>query len=428
MYTNQSINTKSSKYSRLFTIFMCLMPFLNIYGTHMIPALRIGEVVMLIVICYIFLFRQKINIYNDNKFYWIAIIYIIGISFILTVVINTYSISDTTIRVFRVLFYTFLALNMSKTYFDIDIGERLYVVLSTVASLIVLIQFLILQVSGEYITFILPKMNLSTNHDTSEQYFAQIAHDLMWYGKSTRPSGVFLEPSHFCEYAIFSLVFLLFSDKIKKNKLLMILINTIAIVISGSAIGYFGLLVIFFIWLIEQMCGNKVNAKIFILGIIGVILIVIFSVKFNLWSNAIWRLMTINSTESSTGNLRILRGFVIFSKMPFLYKIIGMGIGNFGAFIEKYNIVTYFDATLNRTNEFMNTISVILVSGGIVGLCLYIFAIFNIFRKANRIQRVFFWVLMVFLLTSNNFYKESYMFTIIFMTITNNKEEKSNDR
>ena len=121
MYTNQSINTKSSKYSRLFTIFMCLMPFLNIYGTHMIPALRIGEVVMLIVICYIFLFRQKINIYNDNKFYWMAIIYIIGISFILTVVINTYSISDTTIRVFRVLFYTFLALNMSKTYFDIDI-------------------------------------------------------------------------------------------------------------------------------------------------------------------------------------------------------------------------------------------------------------------------------------------------------------------
>ena len=70
----------------------------------------------------------------------------------------------------------------------------------------------------------------------------------------------------------------------------------------------------------------------------------------------------------------------------------------------------------------MNTISVILVSGGIIGLFIYIISLFNIYIKADKAQKMIFAVFAVILLVSNNFYKETYMLTLVFMTINNGSD------
>lgn len=403
------------------------MPFLNIYGMKFLPALRIGEFIVILMLIYIFITSGKIHIDKSSGMYWSTIFYISILSIVLTVFIDTYSIADAIIRIARVFFYTFLALSLSQKYFDYELGKKLYINFSFIASIFVVLQFLILQITGKYITFILPNMNLSTNYANSNQYFNAVKRDLRWYGKTTRPSGVFLEPAHFCEFAILSLIFLLFTEKKDKKNIFLIVFNTFAIAISGSAIGYFGLLVIYFLWVVHQLKEKKIKLNTIIFGIIIMIAALIISARYNLFDKALWRLMTINSKDSSTGNLRLLRGFVIYDKMPFLYKIIGMGIGNFGAFIDKYNIVTFFDSTLSRTNEFMNSLSVILVSGGAFGLLLYIISLFNFYRRADSFQKIFFCIFIVMILTTNNFYKESYMFPLMFMTISNKVKRVKKD-
>lgn len=397
------------------------MPILNIYCTHFISALRIGEFLGIILVMCLLLGRFKIKI--TNKFYWIAILYLILISLSLTAIIISYSFLGTIVRIFRVLFYTFLGFALAPLYWEQEYGKKVYVNLVSIASGIVLLQFIILQMTNRFIPFVLPEMNLSTNYATSNDFLLAMEQDFILYGKSIRVSGLFLEPAHFCEFTVFSIVFLLFEENNKKIDYVKIGIITAAIILSGSAIGFFSLSIIYILWVAFTVKSGNISIKNFFLIIVIILSGCIATYQFDLLKKALWRILTVKDSSASTGNLRLLRGFIVYKKMPMLFQIIGMGIGNYSAFITTYDITTFFDATLNRTNEFMNSISIILVSGGIIGFTLYLFALVKFFWCADKIQKILYLIFIIILVTSNNFYKETYMMMLIFISYSEQRKK-----
>lgn len=404
---------------KIFTSYVIILPILNIYCSHYINALRIGEIVG-VFMAILLLAATKSKFVLSNIEYWIAIAYIFFQSIVLTGFIPTYTISDTFVRLGRVLFYTYFALRLAPSFFNWEFGVNLYIKLSVLCSLVLITQFVVLQVSFKFVPFVLPGMNLSTNFSNSEEYYHSLIQGINWYGKGLRCSGFFLEPAHFCEFVIFSLVFLLSAKKSKTN-LFCIGIIGFSILISGSAIGFFS-----FAFIYITSIFHRVTAKKILFSFLILILAISISYYLNLFDKAFYRLSTVSSTvEATTGNLRLLRGYVIYNEMPLFYKIFGMGFGNYENFVEYYNIQTMFDTFLPRSNEFMNGISVILTSGGIIGISIYLAFFIKIYFRLDYVRKIIFFVFVLILFSSNIFYKETYMLGLVFMicrnTLSSNK-------
>ena len=75
-----------------------------------------------------------------------------------------------------------------------------------------------------------------------------------------------------------------------------------------------------------------------------------------------------------------------------------------------------FDRSLARENEYMNTISMILVYGGILGVLIYVYALYQIIRNANNMQIICFTILLLLLVSSNIFYSATYIMPMLLIS------------
>ena len=86
---------------KIYTIFIILMPILNIYAVPQINSLGIGEavgIILILLLCFCG-YQQRIVIHNLQ--YWIFILYLIIISIVLTLLIPSYSIENTILHVYN---------------------------------------------------------------------------------------------------------------------------------------------------------------------------------------------------------------------------------------------------------------------------------------------------------------------------------------
>ena len=107
----------------------------------------------------------------------------------------------------------------------------------------------------------------------------------------------------------------------------------VAILLSQSAIGMFCLISVLAYWLIKNPKFLRTHF-IYLIPIFACLMFVVF--KYGLLTKAWDRVLTVREAGTTTGTVRLLRGFIVFSKLPTLYKIIGIGAGNYFAFIMAY--------------------------------------------------------------------------------------------
>lgn len=407
---------KTNVLACIFLFYLSILPLLNIYNFSYIEKLRFGELIGIPLLFFICLIRKSPKIHILNTYYFVLVSYLFFVSLLLTFFIDSYSFLQTIVRIGRVSFYTIIILHFAKYYWNEVVIEKIYVVLSFICSIILIFQFVYLQVTGNYFSFVIPNLCLSTNFANSSEYYSFLQTEMLWYQKSYRPTSFFLEPAHFCEYVIFSVVMIIFSYKKDFFSKLCFFSIVSAIILSRSAIGFFLLLIILTYKFKNLIFSLKAYRRYIILFICLILFFVLLS-GTDLFEKALWRVSTVSDSNSSTGNLRLIRGFVIFNEFPIVNKLFGIGFGNFDAFVEEYNILTFFDNSLDRRNEFMNSISVVLVSGGLVGICIFLLFLINCFKKASDKQRLYFIIFVVLLFCTNNFFKETYMLSLLFILL-----------
>lgn len=398
---------------RIYTSIIVLMPILNIYSTKQIQALGVGELVGIILLIMLFILGNRERVIIRNVPYWIFISYLALNSVILTLFIPSYLFSETILRILRTLFYTCIIFGFSYRYMDIQYLEKLYLCITLVASAYLLLQYIIHLLMGIELPVVLPGMNLS-NLGSSEEFAINL---LRRYSYEYRPSGFFTEPAHFCHFVIYSIPMILMKQEKTIRYYAVLILNISAIIISGSAIGYVCLMGTICIWLVFS---KKVQARFVILLLVGILIFI--SIKYGYLDKVLYRFSTINTVGTSTGTVRLLRGLIVFCELPFVYKIFGIGAGNYAAFVNSFDIVTMFDRALGRENEYMNTISMILVYGGIIGVTLYVYAIYRIVKKANKNQIMYLVILILLLFSSNIFYSATYIMPMILINYKMDKE------
>lgn len=186
-----------------------------------------------------------------------------------------------------------------------------------------------------------------------------------------RYCSIFCEPAHFAQYTLLSLVIAIFDgDGFSKDKrrVLCAACITAAIFLSTSANGIFLTVLIWGLYVFIRLRG-RMSARFLGAAVLLVVGGVIFLVSTDFWGAAVDRVRTVSSSGGSTGTLRLLQGFSIFTKLSPAEKLIGLGFGNVQTYMIEKNITTAYLSVVG--NEAMNSFSTVLVSGGVVGFILY---------------------------------------------------------
>ena len=417
----QHIN-KASKINKWFTAIVILFPILNIYSAGM-STLGLGDVFGLIIIVSL-LISNRWRIRNTEKNYGHFVWYFVLISFILTIVISEYSLTQFALKGLRFIVYTILIIWFGRDRFDVDFGFNLYIRISTIAAIYLIIQYVLKTFFSVTLPITIPYLKLLYTDSTGAAYNEQLLQMYSLFGY--RAPGFFKEPSHFCQYVALSVVLLLFksANSIKRNVSIALIIA--AIIISTSAIGYISLVATIILWYIYTFNSRKAINNVLSL-VVGSIAIVFLSIKSGAFSSAVSRINTINYTHAATGNLRLLRGFYVYQQMPLVFKIFGIGFGNYSAFVDTYGIQTFFDDLVDKHSEYMSAISCVVVNSGLIGLGLYISGLIEIFRKTTLVQKVLFVNFLILIISTSSFFSATYVMYMVFLVanMSSNSESES---
>lgn len=255
---------------------------------------------------------------------------------------------------------------------------KIYSSIVWLMGIICVIQWILL-ICGIRLDFSLPTLAYT---DSWKQLEKQI------FGMNDFPTAVFSEKAHFSEYIIPYIAFCLFSDKyvvngrIKKAAFFSVLeIMTV----SGNAV-----VLVFVCWVLYFLLYNKMdkNNKV-ILIVIGLIaLVVTFSVltRIETVNTMLSMLFTNNENGYSKANYRVYRGFDVYSLLPGVQKIFGVGYFRMEAFSKMYNIVSSYDKSWN-TYEYFSGFTQVLLYFGTIGFILIFKHIWTLFKGQSQLTK-----------------------------------------
>ncbi|EOU1697810.1 hypothetical protein LTX13_002038 [Clostridium perfringens] len=226
---------------------------------------------------------------------------------------------------------------------------------------------------------------------------------------SLRPAGLFTEPAFIGAYSI---ILLSLSAKEYINKKSLILITSIILITTGSAISILvsALLILKFLFI------KRKDKKIITLFLI-ILLCLPTGISIFLNTNQGMRIKSLidNTNYDGSAIVRVYKGIYIFNQFDFEKKLFGVNFGNYNE-TDKYieNSGKYYDS-FKSTGEYMSGVGLELVHFGLIG-----FLILNIFYayvlRANR--NIFFFIAFEILRIGSNLSYMSFIM-ILFLIMSN---------
>ncbi len=289
--------------------------------------------------------------------------------------------------------------------FNHDCFKKFAYYIAIVSSLILLIQFILLNmgfsnVFNGKISF----LNLSKYDDWSPFYNASGA---------IRVHSIFQESSYFCIF-----VLPVFANCLKESKYKISIFFIISILISTSSVGLIGILLI----LINQSIANKtltrkIRIKLCVTFLVFSLLIIILY-KFNdniknIIEFSLFKIFKIkddlkNERMGST-RLRLLGHIFLFKDLPLFFKLVGLGASQY---------VNFFDLNIS----YSSTVVTILLNYGILGLLVFFVWVFTILKKYS-LEKIYLIIFVMICFTDQFWFNWYffYMLTWIFMQKSNNR-------
>lgn len=364
---------------KLFTLLIVLFPIINIYPSNINVSIGLGDIALLIVLIIYapIILRRKVIVTE----YLVFTIYIIGISILNILFIHNGIPISNLIRILRHGFYGTICCFYVPHLFNLSYGKRLIKIFCCLLSIGLLFQVVFYYIFHKIIWFWFPvktftdgilRVNVIAN-------FESMANTYL------RPQFVFLEPAHFTQYVIIGTVAFLFWEEDKYKSIAGAGLCSLAIVLSTSAAGILMLVACWGLWFLfcckkamKRGRIKKYECYIMLIGLLSILCILLFT---NLGQRMISRINEIDFNKGSTsGNLRVLRGFIVYSKLDVWRKVIGVGLGNIADYFNKISIELPY---IEGNPEYMNSLTYILNSAGLGGAFLFIVFFFKKMRINN---------------------------------------------
>jgi len=218
-----------------------------------------------------------------------------------------------------------------------------------------------------------------------------------------RPASIFSEPAHYAQFILPLLCIELFDDSRKKSIPLIILI-IVGLVLSMSGTAVIGLLVIGVLYVIKLIVQHASIKKTWWV----LLLIVLMPIGYQYYAKSELGEMVLGRTESvveasqslavSSEYVRLFRGYDIFGEFDASKKLFGCG--------SKDNIVkniaaTRYSSMFDSENFFFNGVATVLLYTGLIGLILYFWALFSMWKKNSYCGKSFIVLLISMMLIAS---------------------------
>ena len=222
----------------------------------------------------------------------------------------------------RIFFYCFVLVLLFPV-FNVKLGLNITKIVTIVSAFAVIVQTFLYHFQGISFYFVLK------NYVYSSEIYNLHYYDTIMSTGFMRAGGFFLEPSHFCQYAVIGLCFLLFNIKTLID-LLKVIFVTFAIVLAGSGVGYVCLLFILFLYFISFLYERRNYLNwlfaffliVFAFGIIGAIS------KIDYFTFVINRFSLGQNESAIVWDSRMGSYYSLFESSNIFILGLGNGVGN----------------------------------------------------------------------------------------------------
>lgn len=401
MDDNYRVKNRFVQGKSFFALAIVLSPILGQYSS-IIPGLSLADI-FLGISCIVLLLLNCEYKFNKSKseplvMFWFYAIFISLLSFLIQQNLNLIVLT----RIIRTSFFVFIIL-LTHNNVNQKVLLKVYKFISLAASLYIIAQVIVYNISGVLLPFKLLPMPWMDGRNFGINEALGWAE--RWY---LRPSAFFLEPGYAAQYLFPALVFSLWGwfDDDQKIDLKLVGVISLALILTTSSQGiYIGIIILFlyFIVSIKKKGSYDTAIKNMIMSMILMTSAFIF-INSNTFQRSMNYIVGSTTAGGSTA-FRLLRGPAVFLKTPALYQFIGLGHGNIGNFVLRNNIFTNYDPismTLIAA-DYVNGISSVLLFYGIGGLILWLVFIYTIFKDTDIIGKLIIITFVILMFVSGTF-------------------------
>lgn len=360
---------------KYFTSLIVLLPLIGQYG-FMTQSISIAEVLLLVPVAFeiVQIVKKKEVKIKDKEYTFFALWFLLSAA-IISPLISGYSSTHVWMVSLQNLFYFVVVIVLASNYFNYTWAIELYNKMSILMCVIVLIQKLIFIISGSTTPWVINSSIFPTIYAT-EDYFKG-GYEMTISMSGYRPSALFTEPAMFAQFVSPCLALMLL-DRTKAKNWKQIILISFSTLIAQSANGTIYIIVIWMYYFAGELYQlilsrqNKVRKNTTLLLLFGAMVVPLL-IGFGIEKSGglanlalVDRLIEIFDVRGvSSGSMRVLRGWIIFSKLQLGEKIIGIENGTIVEYLENNpNIVPLFE---KAWNGYMSGLSSIFISAGIVG-------------------------------------------------------------
>lgn len=369
---------KMNHSSKFFSALLVVSMAIDVYLVPFFPSLSFGELIVIIVGSFLLIKKGYVSRTCAFPALWLFIIYSIIIS-VLNMLIIENSLIDISLRLLRDGTYWFIILFFCRSLIDFKTFIKWVLIFCIVLSAFIIIQTAVYYITGYFI----PGFYLNALVNDNQYFGYQIyEHTLKLASYSfLRPNGFLCEPAN-CAQVLFIGLVVAFNTKFRHRGIVAVLFST-AMLLTLSASAFVYLIVA---WLLYFVANRKSVMKNISILVLMLLMLVVVASFFNIsgFEFVISRLTRITSGDGAdemSTFLRLIRGFEDWSKLPLFNQFFGAGFGSWEAANKIYGFST------EQIGEYMNTISYILFSTGLLGFILFISTMFVFFKKGNSLVR-----------------------------------------
>ena len=391
------------------------------YST-IIPGVTLSEL-MLIISCLIIIIKRNFHISMKNTkvlflYYGIAVLFFIISTIISGVHFSVESEFEVITRLIRSFAYVIFIIIYSDNIGYKEGFYKLYRIFCYVAALYAIIQFIVYVFAGVVIPVkVLP---FPIRRDVSTDAL------LNSFSKTTyRGMGFFVEPSYLTKFLLPGFVFSVLGwGKDKRDYFCAVLIS-ISLIISTSLQGIviWGITIIGILIIKKKITTKDIGRVVGI--VLAILAILLVSYKLGLLGRVFNRLSGFESNNiDSSSQIRLLRGFAYWWKLPILMKIIGVGTGNSANYAYTFGIRTAFDykhSTSIANLSYMSAFSKILVESGIPCLVIFVYLFVRFFKITNNTGKLLCVQYLLTMLSGSDFLSVLTVFYFCYISMEINK-------
>lgn len=390
-------------------LIFAFFPILNIYETGIIPALSIGQILLL----FYFITSYKRTVFKlQFPLFVIYGLLITILSLAKPGIIVVESVYELFAFLIFFILYSFVTRNVYYPKFLRRVKGLGY------ASVVFFFFQYILSLVGIHIIGIIPGLPLSNGSDSNDFYQGHLLLD--------RLSSFFQEPAHYAEFMSMFLVIVLYKFENTRKKFLLAAAISLSIILCRSAGGYVLFLVCWACWGWSFLKRGKSKFKYLFPAFFIICLTLAFVLQNEMIGSVLTRYQTLsiapeNSEYGYSSYTRLFRGYIPFIESGLLEKIFGHGIGTLLSFV-RMNPNSMFLSITDYDANWINSFQFILFSTGVVGLVLFFKYLFRLYKTTTPLGRTLIIVYILSLLSSGNLLTASSM---LFLYIISS--ERGND-